>query len=765
MREVTGWFLDVYAGEEGVTIWLLGDDGGRHRFSQPFPVAFRVAGAFPRLRQLWRTLRACPVPVGLRRTQRTELFSGPLDVLEVQVPQPAALQPLFRDVRAKFPELDYYDADIPLSLRYAAAFDLFPLARCHVTADDNGIIQSIIPLDTPWDMDSEPPPLRTLLIEPDVDPFHRDPTCLKIANERGQIRVDLQPERLLLDTIHSVLKRHDPDIVLTRWGDTWLFPLLLTIQSRLGLAYFNPGRDPTRPPIRRKANSYFTYGQVVYRGEQVHLFGRWHIDATNAMMYQEYGLIGALEQARVTGLPVQEIARKSPGAGITAMQMLVALRRGVLVPYQKQQVERFKSARDLIRADRGGLVYQPIIGVHRNVAEIDFVSMYPSIMARFNVSPETVGVHAEGAAIVPELGIPVDQSREGLVPATLKPLLAKRIAIKRRMAEMHPLDCRYKSLKARSAALKWLLVVCFGYLGYKNARFGRIEGHEAVTAYSREMLLRAKEAAEDAGYTVLHMYVDGLWIRPDDDAAVPIQTVAPVQTVVPIQMVIEEVTARTGLPIALEGIYRFVTFLPSRQDDRVPVANRYYGVFSDGSIKLRGVEARRHDTSPFVAQAQTDILRELAGAEPGRPPEAQLPAVVGMLRERLAELHAGDVAPAQLLITQRVSRLPDEYKASSPAARAMAQLEAGGKRLRPGQSIRFLYTRGEPGVWAWDSPMPPDPRSIDTRRYEDLLIRAAANILQPFIDEGRLRGWIAGEARQMPLQLGRQGRQSPHEQN
>jgi len=56
--------------------------------------------------------------------------------------------------------------------------------------------------------------------------------------------------------------------------------------------------------------------------------------------------------------------------------------------------------------------------------------------------------------------------------------------------------------------------------------------------------------------------------------------------------------------------------------------------------------------------------------------------------------------------------------------------------------------------------MPPDPRSIDTRRYEDLLIRAAANILQPFIDEQRLRGWIAGEARQMPLQLGRQGRQS-----
>jgi DNA polymerase II len=56
-------------------------------------------------------------------------------------------------------------------------------------------------------------------------------------------------------------------------------------------------------------------------------------------------------------------------------------------------------------------------------------------------------------------------------------------------------------------------VTCFGYLGYKNARFGRIEAHEAVTAYGREALLRAKEAAEDMGFTVLHMYVDGLWVQ------------------------------------------------------------------------------------------------------------------------------------------------------------------------------------------------------------------------------------------------------------
>ncbi|MBI4671989.1 MAG: hypothetical protein HY741_10035 [Chloroflexi bacterium] len=33
------------------------------------------------------------------------------------------------------------------------------------------------------------------------------------------------------------------------------------------------------------------------------------------------------------------------------------------------------------------------------------------------------------------------------------------------------------------SAHKWLLVTCLGYLGYKNARFGKIEAHEAVTAF------------------------------------------------------------------------------------------------------------------------------------------------------------------------------------------------------------------------------------------------------------------------------------------
>ncbi len=111
----------------------------------------------------------------------------------------------------------------------------------------------------------------------------------------------------------------------------------------------------------------------------------------------------------------------------------------------------------------------------------------------------------------------IDQTKRGLLPETLQPILEKRIALKTQLASLTKRDCRCRSLKSRSAALKWLLVVAFGYAGYKRARFGRIEAHEAITAYSREAMLLAKEAAEALGYEVVHMYVDGLVAKTGGD--------------------------------------------------------------------------------------------------------------------------------------------------------------------------------------------------------------------------------------------------------
>ncbi len=736
MGEWTGWLFDLFDDpEDGVVLWLIADSGERVRLRQPFPVTFYAAGPDRQLRELWRWLRAQPVDLKLARSEKRDLFlPAPMTVLAVEVPRAADQVGLFRRAAQAFPDLSYYDADVPLALRHAARFDTFPLARLRVAADREGRVQSLAALDRPWDLDPPPPPLRIMELEPDSDPDHAAPHALIVRFERHCYRFALDAPRPLVINLRALIRRCDPDLLLTGWGDTWLLPRLLELVHQVGIP-LALNREPGRGVARRAQRSYFSYGQIIYRGQQITLFGRWHIDRHNAVLWDDYNLAGTFEAARVTSFPMQQAARVSPGSGISAMQVTTALRLGALVPWKKQQVERPKTALDLLHSDMGGLVYQPLAGLHFDVGSIDFISMYPSIMVRGNISPETRPHDPASKSL----------DQPGLIPQTLGPLLEKRIALKQRLAKMPPWHPDHEADKARASAHKWLLVTCFGYLGYKNARFGRIEAHEAVTAGGREALLRAKEVAEELGFTVLHMYVDALWVkkegarRPED-----------------FQALLDTIAERTGLSIALDGVYRWVAFLPSRRDGRVPVANRYFGVFQDGSLKLRGLEARRRDTPVFVSAVQQQMIACMAKAETQADVPRQTAAAVVALRRGLWRLRSGGVPLDQLLVGQKLSRKLEAYTVPSPAARAAQQLQGIGKTLEPGQRVYFLWLRGRPDVHAWDLPRPPAYARLDLDRYTELVLRAAEAALHPFgITPGMLRAWAIGQPHAVPLPMPR----------
>ncbi len=609
-----------------MAVWFLDNEGRAVPLLDHFTPAFYARGPQNDLHDVCRMLRTQRAPVGLRRTERRDLFlDQQVEVLEVGVRFPALLQRLQRQVAEFRPHLTYYDADIPIPQRYVLARGIFPLAYCRVEHADGRLI-AIEALDSPWDAEYRLPQLRVMTLR--LDGELRNPArgyrsdLLVEAGGQSYVFKRDQGRQLVLGVRH-LLEQHDPDLLVSAYGDSFILPRLIELSRHYGLP-LPLNRDHGQAVGHKRAHSYFSYGKVIFRDEQHTLFGRWHIDRQNAFLADDYGLDGNLEIARLTGLPVQTVARVSTGTGISAMQVATALRRGVLVPWQKRQPEALKTGLDLFAADKGGLVYTPIAGLHEHVAELDFTAMYPSLMVHFNLSPETVKAECCPGVPVPELGTPVCNHRQGLVPETLAPLLEKRARYKALMRALPEDDPRREVYRRRYSAHKWLLVTCFGYLGYKNARFGRIEAHEAVTAYGREVLLQAKEIVEARGYRVLHMYVDGLWIhkpgargRPDYEG------------------LLEVIKHQTGLPIELEGVYRWLAFLPSRTEPRVAVANRYFGAFQDGSIKIRGIEARRHDTPAYIKDTQLHILEILADGRDAAGFRALLPKAVAYATERL----------------------------------------------------------------------------------------------------------------------------------
>jgi DNA polymerase-2 len=323
-------------------------------------------------------------------------------------------------------------------------------------------------------------------------------------------------------------------------------------------------------------------------------------------------------------------------------------------------------------------------------------------------------------AATPEIGISTCRKREGLVTRTLRPILERRARLKemRNGAAGEARDL----LDARQNALKWILVCCFGYLGYRNARFGRIEAHEAVTAHSRETLLRAKALAEAQGFKVLHAIVDSLWLqRPGASEADYTALCAAIREA-------------TGISIALEGVYNWIAFLPSRTHPGVGVPNRFVGAFRGGDLKIRGIEQRRSDTPAFVREAQEAMLEILACADGAAGFRAAVPAVLEVLAEAAARLREGRVPVEALTIAKTVSQEAGAYRTGSLVALASRQMAAAGVPVHPGEQVHYVITgfdKQNAGERVRALPLLTPDLTYDGAKYLEMLLEAAATLLQP----------------------------------
>ena len=370
-------------------------------------------------------------------------------------------------------------------------------------------------------------------------------------------------------------------------------------------------------------------------------------------------------------------------------------------------------------------------------------------MIKYNVSPESVvdiSDTREGFEI-PKLKLKI-LSTPGLIPLTLQPMRDKRLALKRLLKSMAKDDPRYQDTHRRYTvaaqlsnfeaivdALKWLSVVCYGRLRFAMSVFGRINSHEVVSYLSRMAILQAKRIAQAMGFDVLHLYIDSIFVSRRDASREDFQTLA------------DKIGQETDLPMDLENIYSWFAFLSSRENPKVSVSNKFFGVAENGKHKIRGIASRRGDTCAFVADIQREIIQILAIEKDSGKLAGLLPEAVEMVQEKLTALKNREIPPEELVITQTLSRELDGYSVQSPAATAGRQLQAYGKNVGMGQRIRFIYTAPGSSVYAWGLPYPLDPRVIDVAKYKEMVLRASHEVLQPMgVTEVMLRNWLFHKA-------------------
>jgi DNA polymerase-2 len=549
------------------------------------------------------------------------------------------------------------------------------------------------------------------------------------------------------------MARLDPDFVYTEGGDSFLFPYLAyRAEANCCTDLLVLGRDPSRP-IRKLRNdgsssgdmsagtSYFSYGRIHYRPISTQLFGRVHIDTLNSFILDEAGLQGLLEVARICRMPLHKASRASIGRCMSSLQFYHATTRNVLIPWKPTVVETFKTYKELLIADRGGMILEPKIGVHEKVAEFDFASLYPNIMSKMNLSGETVRCSCcrdSSKQKVPELGWNICEKRTGIVPLSLDILLKKRTYYKEKM-KLPDIDPQIRQIyDARQQALKWILVTSFGYLGYSNSKFGRIDAHIATCAFDRKILLQAVRVAESHGFSVLHGIVDSLWVFKKNAIR---------EDYLNLKDAIEK---KTGFTISFEGVYKWIAFIHSKGNEQVPVPNRYFGVFEDdvdnnkgnnnSIIKIRGIEARRHDTPKFFVKCQYEILRLMATGNTVKEVKAMMITQVKEIFDRYAQMLKDRKVPINdLVFTKQTSKDFDDYviNNTSEMSSSLRQLQEEGKYLHAGEVLQYVITDYYNKHSSKRRTIPieladKDNTVYDVQRYIELLAYTCNSITVPF---------------------------------
>jgi DNA polymerase-2 len=177
------------------------------------------------------------------------------------------------------------------------------------------------------------------------------------------------------------------------------------------------------------------------------------------------------------------------------------------------------------------------------------------------------------------------------------------------------------------------------------------------------------------------------------------------------------------------------------------VLNRYFGIFEDGSMKVRGIEMRRRDAIKVVTDCQSDLLQLLARANTLDDARLLVPEAVGVVKGYADKIRGGDLPLVDVTILNSLSKDHDQYDSNLVQVSAIRQLAEEGLGLMAGQSVSYVITNFRSKVQR-ERVRPTellDPGTrYDRARYAELLVRGASAILQPFgIDEEALQDAVA----------------------
>ncbi len=651
--------------------------------------------------------------------QKLWLKGRNVDVLKVYIHSPWKVP----DFRKKCP-FEVLAADIPFHHRFIYDFDLGSCVT--ITGEDIREKETEFTTDYVLRIDkienAEPfnPDLKVLSfdIENAIQKEGKDQYgrifvigyVIKQGNERkeGSISGD---ERDILQDFADLIRKEDPDIMTGYNSDGYDLPVILSRMDKYGIS-LDIGRDRSQPrrileqfwrvhgrlindtwwsvkKIMHPKHESLDYVSNVLLGEgkndidRLNIENEWQKRREDVIRYcikdadltiRIFEKLHVAERymfmSTVAKLPMDDVANGGTSNYVDSILIRAADRRGIGVPMNMHETKEGEI--------EGGYVHTIGAGLYSNVIVLDFKSMYPSMIIKYNVCFTTLDPEGE---IVSPTGIRFDspEKKVGLIPQILSDLMKERDNVKARMKKAESADEK-NFLDGIQGAIKVVMNTFYGVLASSFYRFTDQRIGSAITAFARTTIKHIIDVIEQQGLKVIYGDTDSVFIESEKNT-----TEDAIRTG-------KELSERLSKTENLTLDFQMVLDPLFSHGAKKRYAGRcVYPPESRGEIIVRGYEVRRTDSFDLQSIALSKVIdyvlnRDIEGA-------------IKYSEDLVKRVRSGDSSVnIEELVISRTAKSFGSYKANTESLanlRTAKKLIDRGETFVPGMKVSWIVTNGK----------------------------------------------------------------------
>jgi len=674
-----GWLLEPYLKDEYAWLWFKPEEGKplllRERHRPCFLADMKEGVTIELLRGILEThpliysVSEVRRYINLRRIEK-KIFA------EIRVDLVNSLKEVIEYTRNLMEVKDVYDVDLAPIQWYLMDKGVAPTSFCEFD-EDKGVLTTLKRIED--DEMVAPPPFKIMRFQAPLDGIIDE---VSIYNEYEQLIQCLKgSEKSVLENFNAALETEDPDVLITDNVGT-VVKRMLKRGTQCGV------------------NIKFGRG-----GDKIH--GRIILGLTS---YLDMGLAGLVERSRFTLAPMGLSYDWEAGKTIDSRQCFEAYRLEIAVPEMKGGYGFDSDAWELVKKDRGGMLFSPQPGLHENVGCLDFESMFPNIIVKKNISYETV-TETEARSDI-----------RGFLGGWTGHFLERRLRFKHLRNVYPPKSKEWRWCEERQSSLKLMLVVVYGYSGCYANRFANVRVFQEINRQARQAMVKALNISIEGGFEVIYGDTDSLFVKKlgakREDYEVLASTIA----------------EKSGLPIRLDKHFRFLVLMNKSTDPHQASTRRYFGRLMKGGYFFRGIELRRHDTPPFIKRLQERVMENLFDAEDAEDVKRRgIPKALAQVNRACEEIKQRKVEAQELVISKRLTREINDYQSMQPhvvAALLGGEEEGTSNFVFVNTERKNPYLRVIPAYLLDDA-----SRSYDWRKYASLTRKAGTNMLSSLTNE------------------------------